>query len=318
MTRERRREGSMLRAALPAVLLAGVLLFSACGRAQDSAGQSDTAGQKQAAAAEGEALHMFVSIQPQKYFVRRIAGPDAQITVMVPPGKEPHSYEPTPQQVSRLSEADVYFRIRVPFEEAFIPRIRRSLEELAVVDITADVERRNLASRERNGEPGAEDPHVWLGPQQVKTMAQEIRDTLTELHPEEAESYRSNYREFTADIDALHRQLTEELAPLKGETLFVFHPAFGYFADSYGLQQKAVELGGHEPSAKELERIIAEAKEEGVRVIFVQPQFARDSAERIAAAIDGAVVPIDPLAEDWMDNMRTIAERIEEGLQQHE
>ena len=310
------------------ILLAGVLcaLIAANGFAggQGEDGGGGTAGE---AATESGSLEVFVSIQPQKYFVERVAGSDAQVSVMVPPGKEPHSYEPTPRQVSRLSEADVYFRIGVPFEEAFIPRIARSLEELMIVDTTEDITLRRLDAHDHDADDdhghseheteevgGALDPHVWLGPLQVKEIAASIRDALISLRPAREAAYRENYEEFAADIDALHDELSTELAPYEGETMFVFHPSFGYFADTYGLDQEAVEIGGNEPSAAQLERIVEEARSEGVQVIFVQPQFSRDSAERVAAAIDGAVIAIDPLAEDWMSNMRTIAERVREGL----
>lgn len=304
------------------ILLAGMILtlIAATGLAGGQ-GEGTGAGAAGEAAAEAGGIEVFVSIQPQKYFVDRVAGPDAQVSVMVPPGKEPHSYEPTPRQVSRLSEADVYFRIGVPFEEAFIPRIARSLDDLMIVDTTQDITRRRLDAHEHDGEDeheearGALDPHVWLGPPEVKKIAASIRDALVSLRPENEAIYRQNYEEFASDIDALHEELSAELSPYEGETMFVFHPSFGYFADTYGLDQEAVEIGGNEPSAAQLERVIEEARSEGVQVIFVQPQFSRASAERIAEAIDGAVIAIDPLAEDWMSNMRTIAERVREGLE---
>jgi zinc transport system substrate-binding protein len=313
-----------------------VLAVAAGAVVAEGQGESEAAAQPESGTDGG--LAVFVSIQPQKYFVERIAGDAAEVSVMVPPGKEPHSYEPTPRQVAALSEADVYFRIGVPFEEAFIPRIERSLEDLPVVDISADIEKRRLAAHDhdhgdeghdhdhddegddhhRDGDDheaeGAIDPHVWLGPLEVRAMAAEIRDTLVSISPENADAYRENYAELAADIDELHARLSDQLAPFDEETLFVFHPAFGYFADTYGLDQEAVETGGNEPSPAQLERIIEEAQEEGVRVIFVQPQFSQDSAQRVAQAIDGAVVPINPLAEDWLSNMQTIADRIEEGL----
>jgi zinc transport system substrate-binding protein len=345
-----------------------VLAVAAGAVVAEGQGESEAAAQPESGTDGG--LAVFVSIQPQKYFVERIAGDAAEVSVMVPPGKEPHSYEPTPRQVAALSEADVYFRIGVPFEQAFIPRIERSLEDLPVVDISANIEKRRLAAHDHDhgdeghdhdhegedhdheehdhegedhdhdheehdhdhegddhhheGEDhdhdhdheaeGAIDPHVWLGPLEVRAMAAEIRDTLVSISPENADAYRENYAELAADIDELHARLSDQLAPFDGETMFVFHPAFGYFADTYGLEQEAVETGGNEPSPAQLERIIEEAQEEGVRVIFVQPQFSQDSAQRVAQAIDGAVVPINPLAEDWLSNMQTIADRIEEGL----
>lgn len=285
----------------------------AAGEAEPAASE----GGETATQGERGALQVFVSILPQKDWVERIAGETADVSVMVPPSGQPHNYEPTPQQVTSLSEADVYFRIRVPFEVQFMERIERSLEGLRVVDVTENVERRRFdpSVRSADGEAKAPiDPHVWLGPEQVLAMAATIRDALIELRPEHAELYRENHAAFAAQIEELRDDLADDLSPLRGETMFVFHPAFGYFADSFGLEQKAVEIGGNEPSPRELERIIEEAQAEGVRVIFVQPQFAKDAAEQVAQAIDGAVIPINPLAEDWLSNMRTIAERLRDGM----
>ena len=114
--------------------------------------------------------------------------------------------------------------------------------------------------------------------------------------------------------DRVDAELEEILRPLRGEALFVFHPAFGYFADRYGLEQIAIEIEGREPGPRQLEEIIEHAKEQGVRVIFVQPQFSKKSAETVARAIDGAVVPIDPLAYDWLDNLKRIGEKVRQGL----
>jgi zinc transport system substrate-binding protein len=308
------------------LLLTALLMcaLTACSNGRQEPGGGEQSGEQSGGgteeraekSSEEQALDVFVSIPPQKYFAERVGGADVEVTVMLPPGKQPHTYEPSPRQIARLSEADIYFRIRVPFEEAFIPRIQRSLEELPITDTTAEVERRRFDPRVKgDGDEAPLDPHVWLGPEQVKTMAASIRNALTELRPERAEAYRSNYREFAADIDELDRRLAEQLAPLQGEMMFVFHPAFGYFADAYGLDQEAVEIEGDEPSPGQLEQIIQQAREENVRVIFVQPQFSEDSARRIAQAIDGAVVPIDPLAEEWMSNMERIAEKIRKGLQ---
>jgi zinc transport system substrate-binding protein len=145
-------------------------------------------------------------------------------------------------------------------------------------------------------------------------MAATIRDTLVRLDPGGRETYEDGYRSYTAELEALHRRIGAILAPLKGEILFVYHPAFGYFADAYGLRQVAVETGGAEPSARQLARLIDSARSRGVRVLFVQPQFARTSAEAVAKAIGGAVVPIDALARDYVTNLQRIAGAVEEAL----
>ena len=143
-----------------------------------------------------------------------------------------------------------------------------------------------------------------------------MRDALTMADPEGAATYQENCRLFLKELDDLDARIRAVLAPVKGGRLLVFHPSFGYFADAYGLRQVAVETAGKSPKGKELTRLIKMAKKENVRIIFVQPQFDRHVAEKIAAAIDGAVVPLDPLAREYIANMETMARAVAEALKQ--
>ncbi len=102
--------------------------------------------------------------------------------------------------------------------------------------------------------------------------------------------------------------MTEKLRRLSMRKFMVFHPAWAYFARDYGLDQIPVEIEGKQPSAKVLASSIEQAKKEGIKVLFVQKQFSKKSAEAVARAISGRVIQVDPLASDYMTNMRTIAE----------
>lgn len=278
-------------------------------------------------------LHVVVSILPQAYFVERIGGEQVDAEVLVGPGQSPHAYDLTPKQLEGLSRAKVYFRIGIDFETALVPRIQRLFKDLNIVDLRTGVPLRTLTAAEvcveaehaGHGESHAEephahagrpDPHIWLNPLLVKTQARTICDALVKLDPQHAADYRKNLAAFEADLDRVHADIAKTLAPLKGRELFVFHPAFGYFADAYGLKQVPVEIEGKEPTAKQLAELIARAKADHVRVIFVQPQFSRKSAEAIAQAIGGAVVPIDDLARDYLKNLEDIAAKIKAGLEQ--
>jgi zinc transport system substrate-binding protein len=141
-----------------------------------------------------------------------------------------------------------------------------------------------------------------------------MMEALGELAPEYEDRFRENYDAFARKLDQLDDRLKTLLAPLAGQKLFVFHPAFGYLADAYGLHQIPVETMGRSPKGKELSAIIKLAKDEKARVIFVQPQFDQHAARKIAGAIDGAVVPIDPLAPDYLDNMVQMADTIADAL----
>jgi zinc transport system substrate-binding protein len=145
-----------------------------------------------------------------------------------------------------------------------------------------------------------------------------FRDTLMKLDPAHAEAYERNYRQFAADLDALDAEIRARLSPYAGRAFLVFHASWGYFADTYGLRQIAIEAGGKEPGPRALARVISEARALKIRTVFVQPQFSRASAEMIAKQIGGHVVVIDPLAENYIENMRHVATSFAEPWGHHE
>jgi zinc transport system substrate-binding protein len=278
-----------------------------------------------AGASPGGTLSVFVSILPQAYFVERIGAERVSVEVLVKPGQDPHTFEPTPKQMTRLAAAEVFFRIGVEFENNLIPRIRSTMKELVVVDCREGIRLRQMDAHghdeeeqtgavHEEGEHGGTDPHIWLSVRNAIRISATMHDALVQLDPDGRELYDRGYRGLVEDLEALDQRITRILEPVKGEELFVFHPSFGYFADEYGLEQVAVETGGTEPSARQLARLIADAENSGVRVIFVQPQFSRKGAETIASEIGAAVVPIDPLARDYIKNLENMARSVEEGL----
>lgn len=273
-----------------------------------------------AQAASREKIPVFVSIIPQAFFVEKIGGDRVAVEVLVQPGQSPHTYAPTPRQMARLAEARVYFRIGIAFENGLLPKLHTTMPALPIVDTRDGITLEKMTAQDEeaeaeHGHHGEElDPHIWLDPLLVKKQAEVIKDTLVQLDPEGQPLYEKNFAAFCADLDALHARLSKALAPLRGKSFFVFHPAFGYFAKAYGLKQIAVETGGKAPSARHLASLIDLAKQQGVRVLFVQPQFSQKSAQTVAQAINGAVVPLDDLAKDYFTNMNHIAEAMEKAL----
>jgi len=268
---------------------------------------------------------VFVSILPQAYFVERIAGERFRIEVLVPPGQSAHSLDPTPAQVQALGRARVFFCIGVEFERTLVPKLRQMFPGLEICDTRQGVPLRRMEvaeahhdhehpAHEAEHEHGGTDPHIWLSPRLVKIQAQTICDGLCRIDPEHAEQYRRNLRGFQADLDELDARLAAALAPIRGKELFVFHPAYGYFAEAYGLRQVAVEIAGKEPSARELAELVQRARAAGAKVIFVQPQFSTRTAEALAEQIGAAVVPLDPLARDYLANVQAMAEAIEKAI----
>jgi len=256
-------------------------------------------------------LSLFVSILPQAYFVERVGGSHIEVEVLVGPGQSPATFELTPQQMTKLTQADAYFRIGLPFEKQLVGKIRAALSDLRVVDTRRGIKLRTMEHEHHND---GSDPHIWLDPKLVKVQAATVCEELCRLDPVNVEAYKKNLETFKADLDEVDARITRALEPLKGRKFYVFHPSYGYFGDAYGLTQVAVEVEGKEPSARQLATLIDQAKEDSVKVIFVQPQFSAKSAEAVAEAIGGVIVPIDPLARDYLRNLEDIAEKIARGL----
>jgi len=271
--------------------------------------------------AENSTIRVFTSILPQKYFVEKIAGDLVEVEVLVGPGMSPHTFEPLPQQMSRLSRAAVFFMIGIPFEQALIQRLAAVCPDLKFVDTGKNVARRSMNEQESDHqhsedcvhEVGAPDPHIWLDPAHAVTIAAAIASGLIEIMPDKAARLEEGLQKLTAELTAVDEELAVSLKPLKGQTILVFHPAFGYFAARYGLKQQSVEIEGKEPGPRQLAELIRQCRQLGIRVVFVQKQFPVAAAETIARSINGAVVSIDPLAEDYIANLNRLGEAILAG-----
>ncbi len=261
-------------------------------------------------------LNIFVSILPQKYFVEKITGDKANISVMVLPGESPATYEPTPKQMQVLSNADLYICIGVPFENAWMEKIRNANKKMKIISkgslgksyegITSISSHKETPQQLEESEKGI-DPHIWLSPKLVKIQVENIYNAIVELDNKNKEFYAENRKKFLTEIDELDSKIRDILQNMTIKKFIVFHPAWSHFARDYGLEQIPIEIEGKEPSAKEMKKLIELARRENMRVVFVQPQFNKKSAETIAKQINGKVVEIDPLAENWAENLLKVA-----------
>ncbi|GAB1457744.1 zinc ABC transporter substrate-binding protein [Spirochaetota bacterium] len=245
-----------------------------------------------------------VSILPQAYFVERIAGDSFKPLVLVGAGQSPHAYEPSPRQMADLSKATLWFTIGSEFENALKPRIAALYPSLPIVDTTLGIRYRSLEAHSHDEGPDGDDhgesgldPHVWLGRQASKSIAANMLAALSNADPAGKTTFEARYESLILDIDSVYDELSAELAPLKGKPVFVYHPAFGYLLDDLGIRQEAVETGGKEPTQKTIAALIAEARADGAKVIFVQAQFPASAAKVVADAIGGTVISIDPWQE---------------------
>lgn len=286
-------------------------------------------------AAPDKRVNCYVSILPQAFLVERVGGSRVEVRVMVGPGQVPHTYEPTGRQLAELAESRVFFSVGVAFEESLIPRIKRNFGLVKIVDSCAGIEKRLMledGGHEKagtSGQTGAAgsggpsgdghrhgdyDPHVWLAPRMGAVMARNIRDALVALDPEGTDSYTANCQTLETELDSVDAEITGILRSYEGRELYVFHPAYGYFTDAYGLIQVAIEENGAAPGPKHLAEVIDRARRQGATTIFVQPQVSITFAETVAKAIGGEVVSLDPLSVEYTENLLLMARKIAESF----
>lgn len=249
---------------------------------------------------------------------------------MVQPGASPATFEPLPAQLLKLDRTDIYMQSGVPFEKIWLPRIRKNHPGLEFIDTLDGIELLPVENMDsltshadhegseavttHSHDHGQLDPHVWLSPALVKIQARAIYEALCEHDSVHVDEYRENMTIFQKDLDVLSREIQGVFDSIKNKNILVFHPAWGHFAHEFGLHQIAIESEGKEPGPRELVRITEYAREHGVQVIFVQSQFNTDIARAIADQIDAVVVPIDPLAEDYINNLSQVARKIAHHL----
>lgn len=299
-------------------LLPAVAALLLCGCGEDSAGT----------AADGK-IAVSAGLPPIAYLANRIGGEFIHATSVLPEGRSPHDYSPGPHDIRAAAAAKLFLTTRMPFENTLLNPLSRG--SVKVIDVSEGIQRIPFGAsceHEHAADPHAGhshapgeacsddglDPHVWLSLENAIRIAANIEKAYAALDPAHAAVYRANCEALTRELSALAKEVKQELAPYAGAEFYVYHPAFGYFARMTGLGQAAIELGGREASPAHLAGIIRRAREHGVRVIFVQPQFNPASARALSQAIGGKVVGMDPLAADLPANIREMTRALKAGF----
>lgn len=254
---------------------------------------------------------VLVTVAPHKYLVNRIAGDTVQVEVIVPPTGNVHTFEPTPKQMMRVAEADVWFRIGESFEPRLAEAFKSHHAGMRIVDM-----RQNLDLIYDDQEHGSccrhadgMDLHFWLSARQMKLQAKTVLGVLVNLYPEHEAQYRKAFEEHLHELGRLDNELRMELTRIKGKTLLVGHPAYAYFCRDYHLEQLSIESEGKDPTPQQLTALLRKIKALHLRTIFSQIQYSPKVADIIKEQMgpDAKVVELDPYAEDYMQNMRSLA-----------
>ncbi len=252
-----------------------------------------------------EPLRVAVSIAPQAWLVEAVGGPEVEVLTVLRPGSNAATFSPPPSVLRKLGRQAVYFAIGVPFEQAWLPALRKAMPGLRIVALQQGLVR--IEGVAHAGHAHDFDPHVWTSVANLRRMAARIRDELIHLRPSESTRFTANWRMLDERLKQLDTELRERLAPHRGAAFMVFHPAWGYFARDYGLRQIVIEPFGKQVGPRRLMRLIERARRERIAVVFVQPQFSERQARLIADAIGGRVTRLDPLAHDIAATLRRAA-----------
>lgn len=247
-----------------------------------------------------------VTIVPEETFVRAVCGDLADVISIVPPGNSPENYEPTPQEIEKLSKSSLYFSIGVPTEQA---NIMPMIKDIKIVPLQNEVAK---VYADRTFPTGERDPHIWLSPKRAKVMVETIAKEMSILDNANKETYENNAKEYINKLDELDKQISSALETLDNKKIIVYHPAFGYLADDYGLDMYALEDEGKEATPQHLQKMIDMAKEENIKVIFYQEEIDSRQSQAFAEEIGGKTTQLAPLASDYIENLKKMAQTIAE------
>lgn len=249
---------------------------------------------------ESKTNKITVSIEPLRYFTEQISGDRFEVVTMVPKGSSPEYYEPTAQQMADLSESILYIKVGdLGFERTWLPRLTANAPHTTVVN-----------SSDRVVAGGNSDPHVWMSTRNAVVIAHNIYNALKRVNASDSLYFRHRLDSLCDVINATDRYIRQTLKRSPSKAFVIYHPALTYFAADYGMRQIAVEENGKEPSAADVQRIITEARDKGVRTMFVQQEFASRNVGVIADAIGVDKVEINPLGYDWNKEMRHVADAL--------
>lgn len=256
-----------------------------------------------------------VSIAPFSYFVTSIAGDDFEVNVMVPPGANPHIYEPAPGQIDRLIRSVAYIsNDYLGFEITWLERFYSMNSEMLRVSMSRGIELIEPEHHHEGDHVEGADPHYWVSPANALIMAATVRDLLISLAPENSSRYEKNFKELTVKISELGIKARELFSQARGRAFMIYHPNLAYLARDYGLVELAVETEGKEPNPAQFRSLIDRMGNEGIKFILVQKEFDIKNAKAIADETDAEIVIIDPLSADWYKAVDDIIEALNEGF----
>ncbi|RTJ55180.1 metal ABC transporter solute-binding protein, Zn/Mn family [Campylobacter jejuni] len=259
-----------------------------------------------------------VSIAPQAFFVKKIAANTLDVNVILPPNNNEHNFEFKPSTMKKFEKSDIYFTIGLEFEKVFTDKFKQIFPKLQVINMQKNIALIQTHDTHEHSHEHKEhehfDPHTWLDPILVQTMALNIYNALIQKYPQNKNLYKQNLDKFLAELDSLNLQIASKLEKLKNREFVVYHPSWTYFAKRYNLTQIPVEILGKEPKSKDLQNLITLMKDKNLKVIFVQNGFPENAAKTLAKECDAQIYKIDHLSYDWENELLKTADAFSHNL----
>ncbi len=262
-----------------------------------------------------------VSIAPQKYFIERLAGDAIEVNVMIPKGAEHATYAPSASQIKKLDQSIAYFKMgHLGFEAAWNEKLKAANPTMKWYDLSEGIQ--VIQGGHHHHDHGHDhghsctcsagaDPHTWTSPVEVKHIMKNLKDHLSELFPATKDVIAANYESFISELDAMDERLSTIQQKNDKLTFMIFHPAYTYLARAYGFNQLTIEFEGKTPTPARLKSTIEEARANKIKTIYIQQEFDQSNAEIIAKEIGAKTVQVNPLSENWKQQMENFISQLE-------
>lgn len=253
------------------------------------------------------------SIPPIAFLTENLLnGTKIKVSSMLSINDDPHSYESTAKQLQSVNNSTIYFHCAMAFQKIMAKKMQEKFPQLTIVDLSLEIPKATHKHTHncKTCSDDEFDPHVWLSLVNLQKITSKISTELIKKFPQQKTNIKNNQQKISTSLIKNHQNLLKKLSQVKMRTFFIYHPAFGYFAQDYKLQQKALEVGGKEPSPKQLLKLIEDAKNAQAKIIFVQTQFSQKAAKLIAKRINGKVIEINPMAKDSQAEINKLANAI--------
>lgn len=249
-----------------------------------------------------------VTIEPERFMVEAIVGNKYKVNTIVPKGSNPEIYEPSPEQLLKLSDGSIYLRIgQIGFEQIWMERIRQNAPDMRIYDLSEGIIKPEKGKYV--------DPHIWTSVINMRIMAQHLVSILKREDPENSEFYRKNAAVFIDNLKRLDIEFKRKLKTVPNRSFLIYHPTLTYFAKDYNLDQIAIEKEDKEPTPFTIKETINECRRKNVRLILLQKKFDVKNTQMIAGQLGAKIVQFDPLAYNWIETMYQVVNAISNPVQ---